>query len=383
MKLEILTSPNTLNEAALLIGKAISHKKGEKIKLLKEPEKYGLTDLDLYERYGDFIEYTLDIYDGVKEKIDELEILHPYLGLNRFSSFLTEIVVHNEVGEIEDFNFRSFKEGALRAFRSMELMDGTKNLDEITKEVKEFVSSDVNLSEIINLMDNMILDNVSLEPEDKFVFLDFFNNLEKIYPPYMELLEFAHGLYIENYPRVEKYVNRGLENLKMDGELPTSSDQIEIIKIVDIENIREKKNDVLYYYMSTISYNGLSIIASTNNLVPIRGVEGVLFNELVNLTEDEEFKCENVKEQLKALGDSTRFNIINLLNEKPYYLKELADALKLTSPTISHHMEELIQANLVEIRAKGRRIYYSLDYDSMEKISQYFQRFKEGEDEED
>ena len=33
MELKILSKPNTLNEAALLIGKAISHTKGEKIKL--------------------------------------------------------------------------------------------------------------------------------------------------------------------------------------------------------------------------------------------------------------------------------------------------------------------------------------------------------------
>lgn len=377
MKLKVLSSPNTLNESASLIGKAISHKKGEKIKLLKEPEKYGLTEFDLYERYRDFIDYTLDIYDAVKEKIEELEILHPYLSSSKFSNFFTEIVIHNEVDKIEDLDFKSFKQGALRSFRNMEIMDGFKDLDEITKEVKEFSLSDVDLGQILKIMDNIVIENMKLEPEDKFLFLDFFNNLEEIHPQYKELLEFAQNVYIENYPKVEKYVEKSLDRLKINGKFPTNSNEIKMTDTFEIEGIRQKKDDIFHYYISTISYNGLSIIASTNYSIPILGVEGVLFYELKDLKEDEEFKFGNIKEQLKALGDSTRFNIVNLLNGKPYYLKELADALKLTSPTVSHHMDELLQAGLIKITTKGRRIYYSLNYSAMKDISEFFQKIQE------
>lgn len=377
MKLEILTRPNTLKESALLIGKAISHNKGEKIELLKEPEKYGLTKLDLYERYEDFIEYTRDIYDLVKNKIEELEILQPYLSLNKFSNYLGEIIIHNEAEKIEDYKFKNFKEGALVAFRNLEVMDGSRDLDELTKEVNKFSSSDINLSEILKLMDNMALDNEDFKIEDRYVFLNFFNNLEEIYPVFMELLEFTHSIYKKNYPRVERYVMNSLEKLKINGEFPTDSSQIDMSKIIDVEGIRDIKDDTFYYYISTILYNGISISASTNPLVPIIGTEGILFYELQNLKEDEDFKFGNVKEQLKALGDSTRFNIVNLLNEKPHYLKELADALSLTSPTVSHHMDELLQANLVKITTKGRRIYYSLDFDTMREISEFFHKFQE------
>lgn len=382
MKLEILSRPNTLNEVALLIGKAISHNKGERIKLLKEPEKYGLTELDLYERYGDFIEYTLDIYDAVKEKIDELEILHPYLSLNRFSNFLVEIVIHNEVDKLENFNFESFKVGALIAFRKLEVVDGSKNLDQLHKEVKEFSLSNVDLGEILYIMDNMGMYKMDLGPGDKIAFLNFFNNLEKIYPIYKELLDFSQDVYMSNYSRMEKYVEKSLDKLKTNGKFPSSVNELEIARYIDVESIREKKDDVLYYYISTILYNGISMNISTDDRIPTIGMEGILFHELSNLKEEEGFKFENIKEQLKALGDSTRFSIINLLNEKPYYLKELADALKLTSPTISHHMDELLQASLVKITTKGRRIYYSLNFESMRKISEFFHKFQEVEYEE-
>lgn len=379
MKIRISNSPNILYESALLIGKAISHNKGEKIKLLKEPEKYGLTELDLYERYGDFIEYSLDIYDSVKEKIEELELLHPYLSLNKFSNFLVEIVTHNEADRIEDFNFESFKVGALIALKNLEVMDGSKDLDQLHQEVKEFSSSSVNLGKILNMLDNMVMDDADLEPKDKVIFLNFFNNLEEIYPVYKELLEYSHGVYMDNYIKVEKYVKEGLDKLKTKGEYPSSAKELEIAKYIDIESVREKDDDILYYYISTILYNGMSITVSTNDRIPIVAMEGILFRELSDFKEEEVLKFGNIREQLKALGDSTRFNIINLLKDRPYYLKELADSLELTSPTVSHHMDELVQAGLVKITTKGRRIYYSLKFESIKSISEYFHRFQEVE----
>lgn len=379
MKTKVISSPNILYESALLIGKAISHNKGEKIKLLKEPEKYGLTELDLYEKYGDFIEYSLDTYDSVKEKIEELELLHPYLSLNKFSNFLVEIVTHNEVDRIEEFNFERFKIGALIAFRNLEVMDGSKSLDQLNEEVKEFSVSGVDLGEILNMLDNMVMDKMDLQPEDKIIFLNFFNNLGKIYPVYKELLEYSQDIYVKNYPRVESYVKKSLDKLKINGKFPSSTNDLEISSFIDVDSIREKDDDILYYYISTILYNGMYIAVSTNDKIPIVAMEGILFRELSDFKEEEVLKFGNIREQLKALGDSTRFNIINLLKDRPYYLKELADSLELTSPTVSHHMDELVQAGLVKITTKGRRIYYSLKFESIKSISEYFHRFQEVE----
>lgn len=379
MKIKVFSKPNTFHEAALLIGMAISHNMGEKIQLLKNPEKYGLSELDIHERYNDFIEYSLYIYDSVKKKIDQMELLRPYLRLNGFSNFLAEIVIYNKVDKIEDFNFISFKTGALVAFKNMEIMAGSKNLDQLSKEVETFSSSDVNLGEILNILNHMEIGKGKLESEDKLAFLNFFYNLEEIYPLYKELLDYSHHIYIDTYPRVEKYVKKSLEKLKIDGKFPSHANELEIAKYVDIDSISEKEDDILNYYISTILYNGISINLSTKDGVPITAMGGILFHELSDFKEKEGYKFETIKEQLKALGDGTRFNIINLLNERPYYLKELADALELTSPTVSHHMDELLQAKLVKITTKGRRIYYSLKFDSMESIRDYFHGFKEGE----
>lgn len=369
MKLKVLEKPNTLNESAALIGKAILHNKGERIKLLKEPERYGITELDLYERYGDFIDYTSDLYDAIYKKIDGLEVLKPYLKLNE-SKFLPEIVTHNEAQKIEDFNFESFKEGALRAFKNLEIVDGTKTLDQLDKEVKEFINSEMNLGKILNAMGSM-----DLGVDEKLLYLDFFNNLEEIYIEFQDLLLFSHNIYIKNYYRVEKYVEKNLNRLKTDGKYPIDTEDLYISQFVDVDEIRKDKDETFYYYISTIQYNSISMTVSSNDNIPAMGIEGVLFYELSDLKEKEGFKLHEIKEQLYALGDSTRFNIINLLNKKSYYLKELADELNLTSPTVSHHIDELVQANLIRITSKGRRIYYSLNRESMKGISKFFSKF--------
>lgn len=64
--------------------------------------------------------------------------------------------------------------------------------------------------------------------------------------------------------------------------------------------------------------------------------------------------------QLKALSDKTRLEILRLLAKHPYYNQELADALKLTQPTISHHMGELRVSGLVRAELHNNAKQYSL-----------------------
>lgn len=61
---------------------------------------------------------------------------------------------------------------------------------------------------------------------------------------------------------------------------------------------------------------------------------------------------------LKVIADETRLRILGLLAEEPRTGKQLADALGLTAPTISHHMRRLIDVGVVmEERDAQRHIY--------------------------
>ena len=63
----------------------------------------------------------------------------------------------------------------------------------------------------------------------------------------------------------------------------------------------------------------------------------------------------------KALSDPTKLLILMKLKEQSYYSAQLADMQKLSGPTISHHMNILINLRIVTIRKQGKRVYYELN----------------------
>ena len=54
---------------------------------------------------------------------------------------------------------------------------------------------------------------------------------------------------------------------------------------------------------------------------------------------------------LRALGDPTRLRLLRLLSTEPRSPQSLAVELKLSLPTVSHHMRELRVAGLVRIES--------------------------------
>ncbi len=63
----------------------------------------------------------------------------------------------------------------------------------------------------------------------------------------------------------------------------------------------------------------------------------------------------------KALNDPTRREIIELLKKGDLTAGEIADHFQITKPSISHHLDLLKQAGLVDAVKQGQFIYYSLN----------------------
>ena len=65
-------------------------------------------------------------------------------------------------------------------------------------------------------------------------------------------------------------------------------------------------------------------------------------------------------EALKTLADDKRLMILQLLNEREHSVGDLAERVKLTEPTVSHHLARLRESGLVTLRMSGTQHYYSL-----------------------
>jgi DNA-binding transcriptional ArsR family regulator len=74
---------------------------------------------------------------------------------------------------------------------------------------------------------------------------------------------------------------------------------------------------------------------------------------------------------LRALGDPTRLRLLRLLASEPRSPQALAHELKLSLPTVSHHMRELRLAGLVRLEMglieKGRDTRYTVRWQSAER----------------
>ena len=68
----------------------------------------------------------------------------------------------------------------------------------------------------------------------------------------------------------------------------------------------------------------------------------------------------------KAIADETRQKIMNLVCCEELCVSDLVEALgNVSQPTVSHHLQILKRAGLVETRREGKQIFYALKQESI------------------
>ena len=68
-------------------------------------------------------------------------------------------------------------------------------------------------------------------------------------------------------------------------------------------------------------------------------------------------------ELFRALGDSSRIQIIAALTKGEQNVSSLAEKANISESAASHHMRHLRQMRLVRTRKEGRYVFYCLDDD--------------------
>ncbi|QHV97914.1 autorepressor SdpR family transcription factor [Spirosoma endbachense] len=81
----------------------------------------------------------------------------------------------------------------------------------------------------------------------------------------------------------------------------------------------------------------------------------------------------------KALNDPTRRQILDLLREGDLNAGEIAERFDMTKPSISHHLDLLRQAGLVESVKQGQFITYSLNTTVLDDLLAWLMSFQKNE----
>lgn len=78
----------------------------------------------------------------------------------------------------------------------------------------------------------------------------------------------------------------------------------------------------------------------------------------------------------KALNDETRRQIIDLLKEGNRNAGEIAEEFNISKPSISHHLDLLKRAGLINSEKKGQFIEYSLNTTILEDLLNWIMTLK-------
>lgn len=79
----------------------------------------------------------------------------------------------------------------------------------------------------------------------------------------------------------------------------------------------------------------------------------------------------------KALNDPTRRQIVEMLRVKDLTAGEIAKAFDISKPSISHHLDLLKRADLIEANKKGQFIEYSLNTTVLEDLLNWILSLKQ------
>lgn len=109
--------------------------------------------------------------------------------------------------------------------------------------------------------------------------------------------------------------------------------------------------------------------------MPDTYIIGILFDEDFHIptshTQDEKTYTAYAIQVLKLLSDKSKFEILSYIRDKASYGSELAKHLNLTTPTISHHMNALISAELVTLKCEEKRVYYLSNQKRIDEVLRY------------
>lgn len=75
---------------------------------------------------------------------------------------------------------------------------------------------------------------------------------------------------------------------------------------------------------------------------------------------------------LKALGDTNRLAILEMLSHGELCACRLLDSLDMSQPTLSHHMKLLCDSGIVVSRKEGKWVHYSINYEKAVELTRFF-----------
>lgn len=114
---------------------------------------------------------------------------------------------------------------------------------------------------------------------------------------------------------------------------------------------------------------GSPVLLHDKELLPVCRMGVVLQDDFdMELKVKDEYQVEDIQKKIKLLADKSKFDILLFIKDKPAYGSEIAKHFGLTTATVSHHMNRLLEEQLIIVEQQNKKIYYKANQTVLQNL---------------
>lgn len=208
--------------------------------------------------------------------------------------------------------------------------------------------------------------NLGISDGSKWNLLCFVRETSNYLKQAVELIRKYAPVY---FKELKKYRKR-LDEFNTETEKRLNENGEVFLKQLLKRNFKSEEYEEIYITTTYLHYYSLYFYSAGNKGYVILGIN---FESIMNKIEGSSEIDKNLT-VFKNISDRTRFEIIKLLLKKDYFGQEIAEALNITTATVSYHMNYLFGSNLIEISRKEHKAYYMLNKETIRKSIGFLNR---------
>jgi DNA-binding transcriptional ArsR family regulator len=353
MIVKLLTEPNVVYEAAMLLYDAANNvsfreKKGEFERSSVEGSDELMTGLDTFAKFTELIGDKNDVPD---ELLTQLFLHRPELDSCLAFYILHDVFASPEPNFITDLEKINNMSKATFFANIYYLLLG--RFPELADKVS--ITSYADIIKFISVL--------PVSGELKWELTSFYNDFDAIKGQLAVIIGKVGKLFFDGYELVSHYTDWFLANYRMSSASDPERYLRENYKVLDGKN-----PDILYVLPCASAADRIAYKMNyTEEKVTDFLYIGVLHSAVVEAS-DSPFDDTRLTKTLKVMGDKSKFEIMRILSKEPKFGLELAQALEISTATISHHMSQLEEMDLIRCERDSNRVYYSLNRETVEYV---------------
>jgi DNA-binding transcriptional ArsR family regulator len=208
------------------------------------------------------------------------------------------------------------------------------------------------------------INELKVDSANKWNLFMMIQNPRTHFENFVELLAKLEPYFNDYYKKMESKI----EEVGNDLSERLSENTEEVFKKLTFDSIKYDFNnwDSCSFYVSAVFPYTLRFVDSDNCRI-VWGYEMEYgFAKIHEIYEDRTNQRVKI---FKSLGDKTRYETLKLLAKGESSIKNIADALDVSSATISYHINEFLTSGIVYLnRDSNKKFDYRVDYDKLNEV---------------